>query len=108
MDSTKPAYSIRCARPTEVATLKAIEDAAGVLFSGLGLVDDALDVSFPTAELARLIACEQVWVACREDDVPIGMVIASVREGSAYIEELDVHPEHGRRGVGARLLTHAC
>jgi 4-diphosphocytidyl-2-C-methyl-D-erythritol kinase len=50
----------------------------------------------------------QVWVACPEDGVPVGMVIASLREGAVYIEELDVLPEHGRRGLGARLLGRVC
>ena len=38
-------------------------------------------------------------------DLPVGMVITSVREGAVYIEEMDVLPSHGRRGLGARLLT---
>jgi 4-diphosphocytidyl-2-C-methyl-D-erythritol kinase len=50
----------------------------------------------------------QVWVACPEDGVPVGMVIASLREGAVYIEELDVLPEHGRRGLGARPLGRVC
>jgi GNAT superfamily N-acetyltransferase len=108
MDRTKLTYLIRPASPAELSTLRAIEDAAGRLFSGLGLVDEALDVSFPSDELARLIDAGQVWVACGEGGVAVGMIIASVREGAAYIEELDVHPEHGRRGLGARLLARAC
>jgi GNAT superfamily N-acetyltransferase len=36
------------------------------------------------------------------------MVIASVREGAAYVEEMDVLPEHSRRGLGARLLARVC
>jgi 4-diphosphocytidyl-2-C-methyl-D-erythritol kinase len=50
----------------------------------------------------------QVWVACPEDDLPVGMVIASVREGEGYVEEMDVLPAHGRRGLGGRLLERAC
>jgi len=101
-------YRIRLARPDEVPRLRAVEDAAGTMFSGLGLVDEALDVSFPLDELARLVGMGQVWVACPEDGVPVGMVIASLREGAVYIEELDVLPEHGRRGLGARLLGRVC
>src|SRR5512132_555813 len=64
--------------------------------------------SFPLDELARLVGMGQVWVACPEDGVPVGMVIASLREGAVYIEELDVLPEHGRRGLGTRLLGRGC
>jgi hypothetical protein len=35
-------------------------------------------------------------------------VIASVRDGAAYIEELDVVPAHGRRGLGTRLIAQVC
>jgi predicted N-acetyltransferase YhbS len=36
------------------------------------------------------------------------MVIASVRDGTAYVEEMDVLTDHGRRGLGGRLLEAVC
>ena len=75
---------------------------------GLGLNDDTLDSSFPIDDLIRLVGMEQAWVACTEDDRPVGMVFASVREGAVYVEELDVMPEFGRRGLGSRLLNCVC
>ena len=63
----------------------------------LRLIDEARDVSFPSDDLARLVGLGQVWVACPSDDLPVGFVIASVREGVAYVEEMDVLPAHGRR-----------
>jgi len=101
-------YSIRRARPEEVARIREIEDLAGALFSGLGLIDETLDTSFPAEDLRRLVAMGQVWVASAEDSLLVGMVIASVREGAVYVEELDVVPAHGRRGLGARLLGTVC
>jgi len=38
----------------------------------------------------------------------VGMIVASIRCGNGYIEELDVLPEHGRRGLGVRLLNRVC
>jgi GNAT superfamily N-acetyltransferase len=108
MDQRIDSNRIRLARPDEVTRLRKIEDEAGKMFSGLGLIDDALDGSFPLDELARLLVVGQVWVSCLEDDLPVGMVIVSVREGAAYIEEMDVLPAHGRQGIGARLLTSVC
>jgi GNAT superfamily N-acetyltransferase len=101
-------YGTRLARPGEVSRLREIEDEAGTIFAGLGLVDEALDVSFPLDDLVQLVAMGQVWVACGEDDLPVGMLIASVREGVVHVEELDVLPAHGRRGLGTRLLERAC
>jgi len=101
-------FRLRLARPDEVPRLREIEDAAATLFAGLGLIDEALDESFPLDELARLVGMGQVWVGCPPDDQPVGMVIASVREGAVYLEEMDVLPAHGRRGLGTRLLTCVC
>src|SRR4051794_17350252 len=61
---------IRLARPDEAPRLREIEDAAGALFSGLRLIDETLDVSFPLDELLRLVGLGQVWVGCREDGSP--------------------------------------
>jgi GNAT superfamily N-acetyltransferase len=108
VDRWADGYRIRLARPGEVSRLRAIEDEADAIFSGLGLIDEALDVSFPLDHLVRLVAMGQVWVACDADDLPVGVVIASVREGGGYVEELDVLPAHGRRGLGTRLLTRIC
>ena len=47
MGQQTASYRVRLARPDEVPRLRAIEDAAGRIFSGLGLIDEALDVSFP-------------------------------------------------------------
>jgi GNAT superfamily N-acetyltransferase len=101
-------YRIRLARAEEVARLQAIEDETATLFSGLRLIDEALDMSFPLEELDRLIDIGQVWVACLDDDSPVGMVIAAVREGAVYIEEMDVLPAYSGRGLGTRLLATVC
>jgi GNAT superfamily N-acetyltransferase len=101
-------FRIRLARPDEIARLREIEDKAGEMFSGLGLNDDTLDSSFPIDDLIRLVGMQQTWVACTEDDRPVGMVFASMREGAVYVEELDVMLEFGRRGLGSRLLNCVC
>lgn len=101
-------YSIRLARADEAARIREIEDAAGELFSGLGLIDETRDESFPLDKLLRLIEMQQVWVACEASGLPVGMVIASAIDGSVYVEEMDVIPSHGRRGIGSRLLATVC
>ncbi len=108
MDRPIDAYQIRLARLDEIDRVREIEDEAGTIFHGTGLIDESRDVSFPLADLVHLVDAGQVWVACGEDDVPVGMVIASVREGAAYVEEMDVMPSYGRRGLGTLLLTTVC
>jgi GNAT superfamily N-acetyltransferase len=109
MESSAENYRIRTAEPRELLLLRKIEDDASTRFLGLGLIEDeSSDSSFPLDELARLIEKRQVWVVCPGDNVPVGMILASGRDGLGYVEELDVLPEHGKRGLGSRLLEHAC
>ena len=108
MDRQKDSHLVRLARSDEVHRIRAIEDEAGAIFSGLGLIDETLDISFPLDDVHRLVRMGQVWVACLDETLPVGMVIASVREGAAYVEEMDVLPAHGRRGLGARMLRAVC
>ncbi len=108
MDASAHRYSIRLARADEVARLRKIEDEAGTLFDGLGLIDESLDPSFPLDRAAELVALGQVWVACLANDLPVAMAITSVRDNAVYLEEIDVVRGHGRRGLGARLLEHVC
>ena len=108
MDPLLHRYSIRLARADEVGRLRLIEDEAGTLFDGLGLIDESLDPSFPLDKAAELVALGQVWVACLENDLPVAMAITSVRDDDVHLEEMDVVPGHGRRGLGARLLEHVC
>lgn len=97
-------YRVRLASLDDAPRLREIEAEAGTMFAGLGLIDATLDAPFPPDELARLIGLGQVWVACPANDVPVGAVLASVREGAVYIEEIDVALAHGRRGIGGLLL----
>ena len=108
MDPQLYSYSIRLAGPDDVPRIQEIEDEAGTVFSGLGLIDEALDASFPFDDLTRLVGMEQVWVGCLRDGLPVGTVIASVRDDAAYVEEMDVLPAYGRRGLGASLLACVC
>jgi len=108
MEQEAGTHRIRLARPDEIGRVREIEDEAGTLFAGLGLIDEALDVSFPLDDLARLVSMGQVWVAGPDGGPPVGMVIASVRDGAVYVEEMDVLPAYGRRGLGGRLLEAVC
>lgn len=43
-------------------------------------------------------------MAAGPDEQPVGFALVSVVDGLAHLEELDVHPEHGRRGLGTALV----
>jgi GNAT superfamily N-acetyltransferase len=49
-----------------------------------------------------------LWVALA-DDQPVGFAHALVLEpGAIHLEEVDVDPEHGRRGLGTGLVEAVC
>jgi N-acetylglutamate synthase-like GNAT family acetyltransferase len=49
-----------------------------------------------------------LWVVLA-DDVPVGFAhVEIIERGAAHLAEIDVHPEHGRRGLGTRLVMHVC
>ncbi|MFA7336312.1 MAG: GNAT family N-acetyltransferase [Candidatus Obscuribacterales bacterium] len=110
-------YCIRLARKGDMKAIKEIELKAATRFKGTGLIDELLDHHFEQELLKELIADGQVWVAepNLNDDLlqapdksehkgPVGFAIATVLGPLAYLEELDVLPDHGRQGLGRRLV----
>jgi GNAT superfamily N-acetyltransferase len=99
-----PAYEVRAARPGDIASLAAIERDAAGQFRDLGFDGAFLDETADPAELADAAREERLWVA-EHDGACVGFAIACVLDdGQAWLEEIDVHPGHGRRGIGRALV----
>jgi 4-diphosphocytidyl-2-C-methyl-D-erythritol kinase len=66
-------------------------------------------MAIPPELLDVAIARGLVWVA-HDAGTPVGFVWLddTMGEGAIDIAEIDVLPPHGRRGIGAALLEHAC
>ena len=102
-----PPYSVTCARPRDLAALPAIERAAARLLEGR-VPDSILDEATSIADLADLQATGRLWVALA-GDVPVGFaIVILLDDGTPHLEEIDVHPDHGRRGLGASLVRAVC
>lgn len=102
---------IERARPDEVGALCAIERAAVQLFRGHPAWLHYAGMAIPPELLHAAIARGVVWVArAGAGGEPLGFVWLddSLPGEAAGIGELDVLPEHGRQGLGAALLEHAC
>jgi GNAT superfamily N-acetyltransferase len=100
-------YTIALARPSDIPLLPQIELAAARLFEGYGpewlLTETTSLETLRRAENAGLL-----WVAL-SDDVPVGFAdVELIEPGSAHLEELDVHPDHMRRGLGSSLVMTVC
>jgi len=101
---TPSTYQIRVARPEEVALLPAIENAAAVLYETTDVADSIPDGSNAVEDLAAAQRAGMLWVAVAPSDEPVGFAYARWLGDEPHLEELDVHPDHGRRGLGTQLL----
>lgn len=102
-----PSYVITTARLRDLTELPSIELAAATLFDG-HVPSSIPMVTASETELAHAQAKGLLWVALA-DDVAVGFACVKVLEPSfAHLEELDVHPTHGRRGLGRRLVMAVC
>ena len=104
---TTPTYTITYARQKDLSLLPAIELAAARLLAGHA-PEPVLAETTPDAVLKTARAHGQLWVALAKD-VPVGFAHVEILEPTvAHLEEIDVHPEHGRRGLGRRLVMAVC
>ncbi|HEV2538828.1 MAG TPA: 4-(cytidine 5'-diphospho)-2-C-methyl-D-erythritol kinase [Frateuria sp.] len=102
--------TIARAVPAQVPVLCAIERAAVQLFRGHRAWPSYAAMALPPDLLEAAIARGLVWVAQLQDGTPVGFVWLDdeIGGGAIGIAEIDVLPDHGRRGIGAALLEHAC
>jgi steroid delta-isomerase-like uncharacterized protein len=89
-------YEVRLARPEDVTALPAIEAAAAGLFRSAGLTGPFLDQVRGQGELALAQREARLFVAAARDGRPVGFALGVTYAGAPHLEELDVHPEHGK------------
>jgi GNAT superfamily N-acetyltransferase len=100
-------YAIVEARPQDVAALPAIERAAARLLVG-HVPDSMLEETTEESELDAARAAGRLWVALHGERV-VGFALVEILEsGGPHLEEIDVHPDHGRRGIGSGLVRAVC
>lgn len=100
-------YRIALARYEDLALIPAIELAAARLLVGHALESVLAEVT-SADDLDRMRRAGRLWVAL-SDDRPVGFAYVELFEPRvAHLDELDVHPDHGRRGLGRRLVTAVC
>jgi GNAT superfamily N-acetyltransferase len=97
----------RTAAATELPLLRDIERVAGQLFAEFGMPEVAAYDPQPLAELAAAREAGHLWVAADDADAPVAYLVAAVVDGNLHIEQVSVHPDHARRGIGRGLLAHA-
>src|SRR6202041_2132699 len=91
---------VRPARPEELVLLPELESASDTRFLTLGI--GPLPPPGTPEELADSLAVLVVG------EPPVGFARIDLVAGGAHFEQLAVHPDHGRQGVGRTLVRAAC
>lgn len=97
-------YTIGLAAENHLGAIPAIEQAAAAIFSE---VDLPSELRFLVTDMETLMEAQRgkrLWTALDEKKTAVGFALARVVDGQAHLEEMDVHPGHGRRGIGSQLL----
>ncbi|MGW0708240.1 GNAT family N-acetyltransferase [Streptomyces sp. NPDC002643] len=97
---------IRAVHLDELPVLQDIERAAGQCFRDIGMLEIAEDEPLPLDELARYHHSGLAWAAVDDADCPVAYLIADRVDGNLHVEQVSVHPDSARRGVGRSLLDH--
>ncbi|MFR9675694.1 GNAT family N-acetyltransferase [Streptomyces sp. TR06-5] len=98
---------IRAGREDDLVALGDLERAAGEQFRALGMDAVADDEPFSPGELRPYLHRDGLHVAVDDRDRPIAYLLTEPVDGCLHIEQVSVHPDHARRGVGRALLDDA-
>ena len=98
---------IRNARSNVLPLLVEIERAAGQTFLQL---DADLFADHDPGSVERLTPYAdggRALVSVDAQDVSVGYLLLDTVDGAAHIEQVSVHPDHARKGLGRALIEHA-
>ena len=97
-------YQIILARLEHLAALPQIERAAAEIFPAGMIPDEVKNYVLTLEEFENAQAKNQLWAAVTLDNQPVGFAFVVVKGKSAMMAELDVDPEHQRKGLGRKLV----
>jgi GNAT superfamily N-acetyltransferase len=105
-------YKIRLALPADTPLLPAVELAAAKLYLSqleiTGLTPAILAKANSAEDFAAAQRANLLWVVVDETDSPVGFALLAQLDQWLHLDELDVHPAHGQRGVGTALVQQVC
>lgn len=97
-------YTIHPAVAAHAPLLAAIEIAAAGIFPPGSIPEHIRSDSVPDSVLLDAVQRGLLWVALAEDGRPVGYALVQMIEGMALLAQMDVHPDHMRKGIGSALI----
>ncbi len=97
-------YRVELARPEQIHLLQEIERAAAALFPNDVITPEIRLNTVPHEQLKTALVDERLWTAATNTGTVVGFAIAMREFNAAFLEEIDVHPTHQRKGLGRRLI----
>ncbi len=98
---------LRTARRDDLPAIQQLERAAGAAFRDLGMSAVADDEPPSITDLASFQQDGRAWVITDDADHPVAYLLIDVVDGNAHVEQVSVHPDHARQGLGRTLLDTA-
>ena len=107
--STLRETEIAAAREEDLAVLSNVERRAATMFPPGTLPDGVEGDVLPVAVTREAVAEGRLFVARRVKSAQVvGFVLVAEADGHGHLDEIDVDPDWGRRGIGRRLVERAC
>ncbi|MBO3746940.1 GNAT family N-acetyltransferase [Streptosporangiaceae bacterium NEAU-GS5] len=91
---------IRWAEAEELKGLVDVERAADGLYVGVGINFSGMPTSIES--------CEDPGTVLVAGRPPVGFAMLTRIDGLVHLDQLAVHPEHGRQGHGSQLIEAVC
>lgn len=98
-----PPVHVRQAVAEDIPALQRIEAEAAAMFPP-GTLPEKLQQPMDKDALASALGAMLLWVAEVDGAGVVGFASASRHGTCLHIDEMDVSPAYGRRGIGARLV----
>jgi GNAT superfamily N-acetyltransferase len=102
-----PSVVIRAARASELALISALEKSGDELFRAAGMDVIADAPALEPGSYRAALEGGRLLVAADEQDAALGFIRLEMLDGDPHVEQVSVHPDGARQGIGASLLAAA-
>lgn len=99
-------YTIKKAEHDHIPLINEIEFAAATIFPENSFPEHILSEKLPLDILLAAKDQDMLWVAVDAEDSPVGYILLQIINGLAILAQIDVHPNHGQKGIGTALVIH--